>query len=124
MRPYLGIAILSANLALAQPSPPQSFPEGSVPVPGDSIKEHLSGKVYTVKPVDGSTWRMEFKTSGDMYLDTDRGYRDYGTWRVDGNRWCADLRKTGVTCSELHQRGEVLFYKRASNGEVVPMTLR
>ena len=41
-----------------------------------------------------------------------------------GDKWCAELRKTGLSCSELRQMGEVLYYKRASNGEVVPMTLR
>jgi hypothetical protein len=100
------------------------YPEGSVPVTGESISSRLAGKVYSVKPVDGSTWRLEFQTGGGLFLDTDRGYRDYGTWRVEGDKWCAELRKTGLSCSELRQMGEVLYYKRASNGEVVPMKLR
>jgi hypothetical protein len=124
MRICFGVALLSATLVYAQVIPQQAFPERSTPVTGDLIKERLAGKVFSVKPADGSTWRLEFKTSGDLFLDTDRGYRDYGTWRVEGNNWCADLRKTGVSCSELRQLEEVLYYKRASNGEVVAMTLR
>jgi len=91
---------------------------------GDVIREQLAGKTYTVKPSDGTTWRLEFKADGYAFLDTSRGYRDSGKWRIDVNSWCIELQKSGLACSELRRKGDVFYYRRISNGEIVPMTVR
>lgn len=109
------------------PLPPAAstdYPLHSVVLSGDAIKERLGSKVFTVKTLASGTWRLEFKANGSVSLSTDRGYQDSGTWRVDGSTWCATFVKTGVACSELRHIDDVYYYKRASNGEVVSMTVR
>ena len=117
-------ALLSATLVNAQTALPTEYPEGALALAGDAIKEQLAGKAFTAKPSDGNTLRFQFKDDGYAFLDTSRGYRDTGKWRVDANNWCTDWQKTGSSCSELRRKGDVFYYKRPLNGEVVPMTLR
>jgi hypothetical protein len=116
-------ATLFATIVNAQTALPTEYPEGSVALTGDAIRNQLAGKVYTVRPSDGTTWRLEFTTNGYLFLDTSYGYRDSGKWRIDSNSWCAELKQTG-NCSDLRQKGEVFYYKRTATGEVLPMTLR
>jgi hypothetical protein len=116
--------VLLAGQALAQATFPTEFPAGAKVLTSEEIKSTLSGKTFTVSPADGTTWRLEFKDSGYVFLDTSRGYRDSGKWRIESNQWCTDLQKTGTACTELRLNGEILYYKRAANGEVVPMVLR
>ncbi len=124
MKLCLVSALLSATIASAQTALPTEYPEGAVALNGDVIREQLAGKTYTVKPSDGTTWRLEFKADGYVFLDTSRGYRDSGKWRIDVNNWCTEMQKTGPGCSELRRKGEVFYYRRISNGEIVPMTVR
>ena len=124
MKLCLVSALLSATIVSAQTALPTEYPEGSMALTGDVIREQLAGKTYTVKPFDGTTWRLEFKADGSVFLDTSRGYRDSGKWRIDVNNWCAEMQKTGLACSELRRKGEIFYYRRISNGEIVPMTLR
>ena len=103
---------------------PTEFPKDAVAVAPEAIKDRLSGKVFKMKISTGDDWRLEFKSNGYFFFNAGRGYSDSGKWRVDGSKWCADLQKTGDACSELWERGEDLFYKRASNGEVIQMVAR
>lgn len=125
----ISIVLASALLcmgssALAQGTVPTEYPADAKPVPESEIATRLSGKVYTVKTISSGNWRFEFAKNGYVYLDTESGYRDTGTWRAEGGKWCANFQKTGDSCAELYAVGEVLYYKRARNGEVVAMTVR
>lgn len=124
MKLCLVSALLFTTIANAQTALPTEYPEGAVALTGDVIREQLAGKTYTLKPSDGSTWRLEFKADGYAFLDTSRGYRDSGKWRIDVNNWCIELQKAGLACSELRRKGDVFYYRRISNGEIVPMTVR
>ena len=67
---------------------------------------------------DGGTWRFEWKSSGYVFLNTDRGYSDSGKWSVEDGKVCANMQKSGPSCSEMRIANNVLYMKRASNGEV------
>ena len=55
-------AVCSA--AISQTSAPTTFPEEAITPTASELKERLAGKVFKVKTVDGSSWRLEYKASG------------------------------------------------------------
>lgn len=125
IRLVLTLALLiGASAALAQNPRPTEYPPEAVALGPEVIQQRLAGRVFSVKPADGSTWRLEFKDTGWFYIDTDRGYRDSGKWRIDGTQWCADLSRSGVSCSELREKDGQLYYRRVSNGEIVQLLPR
>lgn len=120
----LAATLLSSGSAFAQNTFPTEYPAEAKPVAGSEISTRLTGKVFTVKSATSGNWRMEFDKRGYAFVDTDSGYRDNGPWRVEGERWCTNMGKTGDNCADLYVVGETLYYKRARNGEVVSMTMR
>lgn len=118
------VAMFVAGNAAAQGALPTEYPPQATGLKGEEISNQMAGKVFTVKTMASGTWRLEFNSRGYLFLDTDSGYSDTGTWRVEDNQWCANLKKTGGGCSELRAVGEVLYYRRGTNGEVVSMTVR
>ena len=120
----LAATLVYAASACAQSAFPTEYPAEAKPVAGSEISSRFTGKVFTVKSMTSGSWRLEFDTRGYAFVDTDSGYRDSGPWRVEGERWCAKMARTGDNCADLYAVGETLFYKRVKNGEVVSMTLR
>jgi hypothetical protein len=118
------ILLLSLGSASAQSNFPTEYPAEAQPVAGSDIEARLSGKAFMVKSVSSGGWRMEFSKNGYVYIDTDSGFRETGTWRVEGDKWCVKTQRNGDNCADLHAVGETLYYKRARNGEVVPMNQR
>ncbi|QCB46284.1 hypothetical protein [Hydrogenophaga sp. PAMC20947] len=110
--------------ASAQTTFPTEYPAEATAIAGTDLTARLAGKVFTVKSATNGNWRLEFDNRGYVFVDTDQGFRDNGPWLVEGEKWCTKLPKAGDNCSELYAVGNVLYYKRARNGEVVPMTLR
>lgn len=126
MRVSLAFAafLLHLSSASAQTTFPTEYPAGATPVSGSDITARLAGKVFTVKSNTSGSWRLEFDKMGYVFVDTDKGFRDNGPWRVEGEKWCTKLQKIGESCEELYAIGEALYYKRSKNGEVVSMTIR
>ena len=120
----LAAALLSFGSANAQKTFPTEYPAEAQPVAGSDIANRLTGKVFQVTSVTSGNWRLQFDKLGYAFVDTDSGYRDNGPWRVQGERWCTNMGKTGDHCADLYAVGETLYYKRGSNGEVVSMTMR
>lgn len=120
----LAAALLSVGSASAQKTFPTEYPAEAKPVAGSEIANRLTGKAFQVTTVTSGNWRLQFDKLGYAFVDTDNGYRDNGPWRVQGERWCTNMSKTGDQCADLYAVGETLYYKRNSNGEVVSMTLR
>ena len=118
------LAVLAVSSALAQNTPPTEYPSGSVALANEAIQQRLNGKLFSAKPADGSAWRFDFKDNGYMYFNTDRGYSDFGPWRIESGQWCVDLKKSGPSCSDLREKDGQLYYKRASNGEVLQLLPR
>jgi hypothetical protein len=113
--------LLIPVLSLAQAPLTTEFPAESTTLADDKLRQRVSGKVFKVKPADGTTWRLEFKDSGYSFLDTSRGYRDSGKWRVENSQLCIDWQRAASGCSDARLKDEVLFIKRTSNGEVVAL---
>ena len=44
---------------------------------------------------------------------------DSGKWRVEGSSVCNDWRNLRPSCSEVRLLGDVMYVKRANNGEVI-----
>jgi hypothetical protein len=88
----------------------------------EALHQRVSGKVFTGRPADGVTWRLEYKTNGHAFLDTSNGFRDTGKWRVEGSKFCADWQRASGGCSEARVKGNIVYVKRISNGEVVPLS--
>lgn len=112
--------LLSSTAAFAQ-SAPTEFPSDAATLSADALKQAVSGKVLHAKLHDGSSWRLEVKSNGYIYVDTSRGFRDDGTWRTEEGKLCTAYKKIPTSCNEVRQKGDTLYLKR-DNGEIVPMT--
>lgn len=66
-------------------------------------------------------WRWAWKASGDFAIKTSRGYRDTGKWRAEEGKVCVEMTRSAASCSDMRLVGDVLYMKRASNGEVVEL---
>jgi hypothetical protein len=112
------LVLLAPLSVLAQSALPTEFPAGSTPITGDALQARLSGKVFTVKPADGSTWKLEYKANGYLFLESSGGYKDTGTWRIEGEQTCGTWQKAGRSCTEYRLKDDALFAKRQS-GEII-----
>ncbi len=109
----LAVAAASA-FAQAQPA---DFPADAKALAPEALKERLAGKVFHVAFADGMTIRLQYQ-GGYYYVDTSRGARVHGTWRVDGSKVCTERAGRGPECDEARLVGDVLHFKR-QNGEIV-----
>jgi hypothetical protein len=122
MRHALLLSLLLPTLAPAQPALQTEFPPAAAPLAPDALKQLLTGKVFTVNPASGPEMRLEYR---DSYAYVNVGNRsDSGKWRVEGSAACIDWKVFPPGCSEFRLLGDVLYTKRASNGEVVVMRPR
>lgn len=112
--------LLPLTVMAQSPSPPD-FPADAMPLAGSELQARLSGKAFNAKLDDGQGWRMQYNANGYVFLDTSRGFRDTGSWRVENNTLCINWQKVASGCSEMRATTGVLYLKRAS-GEVVPLT--
>lgn len=113
--------LAAASLPVGAQTPlPTEFPEGSQPFTAEALRERLTGKVFKVKPADGNEWRLDYQANGYVYLDTSRGGRDSGTWRVDGTQLCTEWKRSNAGgCNEARSKDGALYVKRSVNGEVI-----
>lgn len=114
--------LLAPLSVLAQSAVPTEFPADSTPLAGEALQTRLSGKVFAVKPADGSTWRLEYRANGYLFVETSRGFKDTGTWKVDGAQACGHWQKAGRSCTEFRLKDDALFAKRGS-GEVIKLVV-
>ncbi len=113
------IFLLAPVVALAQASFPTTFPSGAIPLAPEALQARVSGKAYTVKPMEGSEYRVQFDGT-NVYLDVGN-FRDSGPWKVEGSAVCMEFTRAKSGCTEFRLVGDVLYSKRFSNGEVVIM---
>ncbi|MDH4062535.1 MAG: hypothetical protein OEU94_17135 [Aquincola sp.] len=111
------VIVLAAVHALAQV--PQEFPPNAASISADQLKERLTDRVFTARMTDGKDWRWEWKSSGYIFLNISGGYSDSGKWRTEDGKVCVEMNKSGASCSDMRMVGDVLYLKRASNGEVI-----
>ena|SRR5687767_363447 len=121
MRAFTLLVMIPA-IALAQAFP-TDFPAGAVALESDALKKRVTGKTFRVKPADGVEYEILFQDSHAVVnIFGSRGVvSDSAPWRVEGSATCIDFTKLRPGCTEFRVVGDVLYSKRASNGEVVVM---
>ena len=117
MRTSSVLALLAPAFVTAQALFPTDFPTEAVPFASDALKQRLTGKVFIMKPVAGGEIRLQY-TDTHAFFNVG-GASDTGKWTVDASSVCVDWRKIAPGCSEMRRVGDVIYVKRASNGEVV-----
>lgn len=123
MKSLLSLALFFTVSASAQTAIPTEFPADAVPLSAPALTERLSGKVFHLKMADGTDWRYQFQ-GGFFFFNISNGHNDSGPWRIEGSSLCLNLKKSAASCSEMRFKGDLLFIKRASNGEVATLVLR
>jgi hypothetical protein len=117
------LLVLALPLSVfAQTTVPMEFPDDAAPMTPEALRERIAGKVFKVVPADGNAWRLEYRANGFVYFNS-RVVRDTGKWRVEGTQLCTDWQKlNGGGCGETRLKGDVVYLKRAANGEVIALT--
>lgn len=116
------ILLSSAGAAVhAQAVAPSEFPADTAAPAADELRTRIAGKVFRVARADGNGWRLDYRANGYYFVNTDTGYTDKGTWRVEPGKLCTESPKSTPSCNEVRVRGEEIFLKRSSNGEVIAL---
>lgn len=114
---------LLAALALGTFGTAQAFPEGATPPSAAALKAHLDDRVFGTSLADGTTWRVEFKSGGYLFVDTSSGRNFKGEWKAEDGRICTKMGPaTEVSCSEARMHEGMLHVKRAATGELIRYT--
>lgn len=111
--------LVAASQTFAQTAPAE-FPADANTPSAAALQEALAGKVFAVKLADGTSWRLEYKSSGYFWINTSRGFNDSGKWTVQDGKVCSELQKVAASCSEARMRGKALLLKRPS-GEIIEL---
>ena len=111
------LVVLVPVFAFAQATMPTEFPSGSVPFTPEVLKERVTGKTFTFKPVVGDPVRIQYQETHAFFNAGSAS--DSGKWKVEGSSVCYEWRKFPGGCSEHRSVGDLVYVKRYSNGEVV-----
>lgn len=95
------------------------FPEGAKPLAAEALKERFSGGDYAFRGANGAEVRMQFQ--GPRAEISAPVANDSGSWKIEGSAICFELQKFPSGCNEVRIAGDVLYWKRNSNGEVVQL---
>ncbi|MFT3957085.1 MAG: hypothetical protein QM722_22720 [Piscinibacter sp.] len=105
------VLLLATGHALA-------FPDGSTAPSADEISKRLSDRVFRVKLANGTTWRLDFKSSGYVYVDTSTGFRNNGKWRTENGKLCSRMQGGDESCNEARLFEDTLHLRRL-DGEII-----
>lgn len=129
IKPLLLAAALFGIAAHAQQVDPAAvatrmeFPSDAEELTAAALDERLRGNVFTTSLPNGISWRMNYQSSGYVFVDVSTGARDSGKWRTEDGKVCAEYRERFPSgCSEM--RGGpagTLYLKRNSTGEIVQL---
>ena len=114
------VLLLVPTLSWAQP---MTFPDDAVPITAELFAERAVGKVFKGRRADGSDMQIDIAKDGTLTW-YGSGNSDRGKWRIDGDKFCTDMRRIDSSCNEVRFKGDTLYYKRVSNGEVVTLTAK
>lgn len=129
IKPLLLAAALCGIAAHAQQVGPTTeaarieFPSDAEELSAAALDERLRGNAFTTSLPDGISWRLDYKSSGYVFVDVSNGARDTGKWRTEDGKVCVEYRARFPSgCSEM--RGGpagTLYLKRNSTGEIVTL---
>ena len=115
------LAICAAALFMRTVSAqPTEFPADATTLNAETLKG-LAGKKFVGKRADGRSVLMEYGADFGYQVSLlgQAGMLD-GKVRLDGDKLCQDMRKTlESSCNDVRLKGNMLFYKRNVNGEVI-----
>lgn len=94
------------------------FPEGAASPSADELRKRLADRVFGVTLANGATWRLEFKGSGYVFVDTSSGFRGNGPWRTEDGKLCSKLQGNQEVCNEARVHDDVLHLRRV-DGEII-----
>lgn len=100
-----------------------AFPSDSEPLTAESFMQRFAGRSVQGVRADGQSFRMDFAADG-AYLEMASGNSSNGKWRVEDGKLCTEMYRSSSGCNEVRAQGEVLYYKRLRNGEVVTLRPR
>ena len=106
-------------LAFAQAAFPTDWPADAQSLTADVLRQRLVGKTFLAKSLTGSDVRTEYKDA-IVFINTGET-SDSGKWRTEGSSVCIEWKRLRAACSEVRAVGDVLYVKRANNGEVMAM---
>jgi hypothetical protein len=115
----LPFILLAPTFALAQVTFPTDWPSGAQPLTAEALRQRLVGKTFVGKSATSPELRIEYHETY-AYLNT-AGISDSGKWKTEGSTVCNEWRTLRHACSEFRAVGEVLYVKRANNGEVMAL---
>jgi len=90
------------------------------------LKALFTGATAHGKTTKGAKYTTKFTPDGSIILDVATGFKDTGKWRIDGNTYCATLKKsrkgTEACWEVIHRSGDAYHLKnfdgRASSNDV------
>ena len=101
------------------------FPAGAAALEPAALKQRVTGKSFAAKGSDGNEFVIQYgETHAHLTLfppPPRTPFTDSAPWRVEGSAICIEFTKVRGGCSAFRLLGDVLYTKRASNGEVVVM---
>ena len=121
MRILLAV-LIAPTVAFAQPTFPTDWPNGAEVLSPDTLRQRLVGRSFVAKSVTGPDVRTEYQDTV-AYINVG-STSDSGPWRTEGSAVCNEWRKLRPACSEMRIVGDVLYVKRANNGEVMALLPR
>jgi len=110
----------AAAAATASAGAPSEFPVDAQPLSASDLARKVSGKVFNVELHDGMRWRLDYKTSGYLFVNVSNGAAASGPWRAEEGRLCTHMKGGSASCNEVREQGQRLYLKR-DNGEVIAL---
>ncbi len=75
--------------------------------------------MYTTKSASGTSWRLQYQSSGYVFTNGSTGARDSGKWRTEDGRICVDyVGPFPSGCNEVRISGNAIYFKGLTTGEI------
>jgi hypothetical protein len=114
--------LLAPTLAFAQAAFPTDWPASAQLLTADALRQRLVGKTFVAKSVTGSDVRTEYQETF-AYINVGET-SDSGKWRTEGSTVCNEWKRLRPACSEIRAVGDLLYVRRANNGEIMALVPR
>lgn len=124
IKQLIPMAALCCTIAHSQApnAVPMDYPAGAQAPNAGQLAERLGGQLFTAKLANGVTWRMDYQSSGYLFVNVSTGQRDTAKWRTEDGRVCLEFRGAFPSgCTDYRISGDTLYLKRNSTGEVVAL---
>lgn len=118
MNPTQRMVSIALGLLAATPVFAQDFPAGATLPSAAEIQKLLTASTLSAKLADGTVWRLEYKSNGYFFLNTNKGFNAKGDWKAEDGRLCGQLQGRPPACNDVRLHLGLLHYKR-DTGEIV-----